>query len=805
MSDKDHGEDAGEGSAKGKGRSKPWEKAKEATTQKINEYKYTNIDYDNDIRILKILRGRGKEPLTCMLFPSAVPSRFSASKRSNFKSFPYKSHLEPFPYKALSYMWGTDDPTYPVQMFWNHTGIPAGANIYQLATFKSKVFYVRKNLDEALRQFRHPNRDVDIWVDALCINQDDNIEKKSQVSRMGEIYSQATEVYVWLGPGNEETQKTFRLLRSILVLPELDKLIKDKAHSEQWLLIVKLMKLEWFTRRWVIQELALAKSATVRWGTESMPWEEFADAIALFMTRHDEIKTYLEKPKNFPDKQDPDAHLGLMEPRALGANTLVDATTNLFRRSDDGERIQHRLVDLEVLVSSMFLAFEASEPRDTIYAVLSLAKDTMPRPKSIGPPPWMEEADTWIIIKFFRLIFAVVSFLYNWFKSLIIVPAAENGLISQDPYSVYLDHRIAPDYAKSLTDVCADFMEYCIGQSQSLDIICRHWAPLPKKLSKFQALRLKLEGLPEERELMPTWIPSIEGHVYGDGVLAGRTNADSLVGCVERQNQQYYRASKGLRPAVTFRKNKQNIATPRDFEDKSHTNSTNGETGAAKLGTQEGKQQQPARNKFDGTLHVKGFKLDSIAHISGRVLNGVIPHEAFEYGGWPKKSKNTSYPEDVPERLWRTLVADRGPDGTNAPTWYRRACRECLNHTNTNGDLNTNQFSDWGLDDTPRTMKLFLERVRGVVWCRKFFLTHGNEVADQRPHYGLAPPGARENDIICIFFGCSVPVVLRPSWEKKGLYEFIGECYVHGMMDGGSLDHDIPPYPYKDVKGFTLI
>jgi hypothetical protein len=288
------------------------------------------------------------------------------------------------------------------------------------------------------------------------------------------------------------------------------------------------------------------------------------------------------------------------------------------------------------------------------------------------------------------------------------------------------------------------------------------------------------------------------------GVFEGRKNADSLVGGVERQNQQHYRASKGLKPAVRFGKNKQRPTYVQHFEDKSDRNSTLNEAGGVSSPTQGQQQPRPRLDKFDGTLHIKGFKLDTITSISGRVLNGVIPREAFEFGGWPKKSKDSKYPDDVPERLWRTLVADRGPDGTNAPTWYRRACRECLNHTNTNGDLNTNVFKDLALDDTPRTMNLFLERVRGVVWCRKFFLTNGSEKED-RGHYGLAPSGAQENDVVCIFFGCSVPVVLRESKKKPGLYQFIGECYVHGMMDGESLNPDIPPYPYKEVKGFTLI
>jgi hypothetical protein len=83
--------------------------------------------------------------------------------------------------------------------------------------------------------------------------------------------------------------------------------------------------------------------------------------------------------------------------------------------------------------------------------------------------------------KIFKAVFCRVAFIYQYFKS---VPVAKEISPPPDPYSVYLDDRIAPDYEKSLTDVCADFMEYCIETSDSLDILCRHWAPMPKRPTK---------------------------------------------------------------------------------------------------------------------------------------------------------------------------------------------------------------------------------------------------------------------------------------------------------------------------------
>ena len=50
---------------------------------------------------------------------------------------------------------------------------------------------------------------------------------------------------------------------------------------------------------------------------------------------------------------------------------------------------------------------------------------------------------------------------------------------------------------------------------------------------------------------------------------------------------------------------------------------------------------------------------------------------------------------------------------------------------------------------------------------------------------GLAPPGAEAGDSICVFLGGDVPYIL---WEvNTGIWEFIGECYLHEMMDGQAL------------------
>lgn len=170
-------------------------------------------------------------------------------------------------------------------------------------------------------------------------------------------------------------------------------------------------------------------------------------------------------------------------------------------------------------------------------------------------------------------------------------------------------------------------------------------------------------------------------------------------------------------------------------------------------------------------------------------------------GGWTYDS----VPERVPDSLWRTLVADRGPHGISPPSWYYRACLESLMSVTPNGDLNTVFLVEQ--PTTPSTIILFLKRVQEVVWNRKFFLSAGNKTETQKHKklFGLAPMKAEEGDLICILFGCSVPVILRRHYEDGDeFYRLIWEAYVHGIMDGEALAGERPEFLYDDYETFVL-
>lgn len=316
-----------------------------------------------------------------------------------------------------------------------------------------------------------------------------------------------------------------------------------------------------------------------------------------------------------------------------------------------------------------------------------------------------------------------------------------------------IDERLEPNYNKCLIDVCAGFIEYCIETSNSLDILCRHWAPI-------QDLR--------GDQGVPSWILSLEGHAFGlpkeNYLYCSRLNGDSFVGA----ERGIYRASGKLSPSYKFGKTRARPPAPKEF-----SKAVPGEY------AEPSETPEDLPQMFDGTLSVRGIQLGIIEDFASW-SGGIIKTNHLSILGW---STDITASDSRVDQFWRTLVANRGPDGGPVKSWYRRACYECLELHKDVPYFNINSVKD--LNKTPEGMIEFIDRIRQVVWERTCFRT--TDTNGGRSLVGLGPNKARENDLICILFGCSVPVVLR---EIRGTneYKFIGECYVDGMMDGEAIE-----------------
>ena len=301
-------------------------------------------------------------------------------------------------YEALSYLWGEG---------------PFATSITIIEADIPYYLPIKEHLRDALLEFRtelKPNTYSLFWIDAICMNQgivperdlaistrgftdqeaerqlkadiakrlklkkEADIEKSVQIGKMADIYKQAYNVRVWLGKPGDNSDIAMSFIRRFLKLDDLDKLAQRPASATEWDAFSCLMQRPWFRRRWIVQEIAFARDATVHCGSRSITWPEYSDAVSLFSLKHMDVNLLFQQSVNFAHNPN-----YLEEVEALGAKVLVETINALFRKSEDKEVIEHRL-PLEALMSSL-TAFDASHPHDIVYAILRLSYDTRPGTK----------------------------------------------------------------------------------------------------------------------------------------------------------------------------------------------------------------------------------------------------------------------------------------------------------------------------------------------------------------------------------------------------------------------------------------
>ncbi|KAK1775287.1 ankyrin repeat-containing domain protein [Copromyces sp. CBS 386.78] len=155
-------------------------------------------------------------------------------------------------YEALSYVWGSEDKPCSILI-----------NGYNLA--------VGENLHAALLHLRDHSIPRTIWIDAICINQEDEEEKGHQVQSMAKIYAKASRVIVWLG---EEAAGSDQALEETRIAAELSTRRLDNKAG-----ILTLLQRPWFQRIWVLQEVAAARHILIKCGSAEIDGFAFCSGL----------------------------------------------------------------------------------------------------------------------------------------------------------------------------------------------------------------------------------------------------------------------------------------------------------------------------------------------------------------------------------------------------------------------------------------------------------------------------------------------------------------------------------------------
>ncbi|KAH8767956.1 heterokaryon incompatibility protein-domain-containing protein [Hyaloscypha sp. PMI_1271] len=182
-------------------------------------------------------------------------------------------------YNALSYAWGTDSTS-------------------RLPIFiDGKSLMAMPNLEAFLRQHREDeagSTNSMLWIDAICINQDDLAERRQQIGMMCRLYSRCSRLIVWLGVGDGVSKAAIDLLK---VTAKAKKEGPEALCSWRNTLASRIFELgenhhlplseffsrAWFSRAWIVQEYVLGctNGVVFRCGGLHFSQKEFYAVFAL--------------------------------------------------------------------------------------------------------------------------------------------------------------------------------------------------------------------------------------------------------------------------------------------------------------------------------------------------------------------------------------------------------------------------------------------------------------------------------------------------------------------------------------------
>lgn len=280
-------------------------------------------------------------------------------------------------YLALSYAWENAKDRKSI-IINNHQ---------HLVTVNLEAF-LQEWRDSAFRNHNDQVYDSFLWIDAVCINQDDLLERKSQVMLMSKIYSSARSTLSWLGRGSDSCEYG---LESILILGEHVKDLleeDDRANcltEEAWPTrfclrhanakgffknfawdgIYDLFRVEYWVRAWVQQEIALAKDIVFWYGK-----------IPASMSHMRSVREWLDRIKNqnCPDFFHPAVwkHASRKEYRSLlGIDNHLLRLGYLQRTIKD-----HTITDTPPLIFRLLytslVPVQSTDPRDLLYSLLGV-------------------------------------------------------------------------------------------------------------------------------------------------------------------------------------------------------------------------------------------------------------------------------------------------------------------------------------------------------------------------------------------------------------------------------------------------
>ena len=318
-------------------------------------------------------------------------------------------------YRALSYTWGS--PVLPDDQDDNED-LEALIKVAQQISLEDSeepmvfcngyAMIVTSNLHDALYQLADYTDVGHIWCDALCIKQADSKEKSVCIPIMGDIFSSATTVIIWLG-NDTKYLEDFQWLHDTdsMIEEAFDALDKSRWDCEQISLSggtgsgqdkIEMLRrwiayrlfydrLRFFTRSWILQEVALAREIWVHCGSKELFWDGMA-ALAILLRLTGSPVAFGEVDEEgvqhfapAPPPGDKMARISWLRNQCAAGSPENGAPDKILKDNRDFDGIttprQCLYSYLKHLLKSVRM-FDSTDPHDKIFSVLGMVKRYLP-------------------------------------------------------------------------------------------------------------------------------------------------------------------------------------------------------------------------------------------------------------------------------------------------------------------------------------------------------------------------------------------------------------------------------------------
>lgn len=639
----------------------------------MEPYEYHSLPNNKTFRIILLEAGQERDAIRCQIET-------------------YDAHSAP-DYEALSYVWGDPSRELPMESDGKH-------------------LFITRTLDVALRRLRFPQEARMIWIDQICINQDDLDERAQQVQLMKSIYSNAKRVLVWLGdddgrqaPGAKALIKKLNAVWDdhieSLHFPKNEDLEKrglPRRDDSSWGALQKMLGNPYFERVWVVQECRVASNLLVLWGNEEISWKELYHAYFWVASNGNAAV-----PEILSDDEAPGPNLSIQLEILFSAGNSYDPE---FMEDSNW---------IELLKQARSL--KSTDCRDKVYSLQGLFGEDGPlmRPNYRKPAP--------------EVFAEVVTEMIPRMKSLRLLSFAQ--LAKNDEFPLW-----APRWEwDSLGDMTyKPFEHYKFDASRGM-------TPVMGESHQWDILRLK--GFLIDAIEVAT--PPLTGDLLTTSTQQNLVlESWGLLNARKSQVESMYQQSHELILAFIW-----TLTAGQSL----HSNYL---------------MYNPADNShlLDFAAYMVNLLL---SYMEQEADEQVCQRDTIELGSaahdaYLELEKCDDKTEQIPNEM---------------KDWIIDAMLYAHPQNDKLAESVLNALQRVGIDEPDNVRYQTMMSI--VTLWRRFFVS-------ERGYLGLGAHGVQPGDKMCILFGGATPYVVRPT-SVAGEYLFLGECYVHGLMNGEAIEH----------------